>query len=217
MPVATTTEGGRQALTPAAEKILNDRERRRRQAASAPDVLPEQTIGAVPLATLPEPPAKPTRPTNLSAAAPWLLKPFHRADVEIKISATNREKSRGLVAPYADMRVYFTRLDQICGVENWSHTITLGQLGSVCALTIFGVTKSAAGDYPIDTPGRPPEENKVTSAEAQAFKRACAAFGLGRYLYTFQETWAPLTEDGKKFIDPAGIVDRLYATLPKGD
>jgi len=29
MPVATTTEAGRQVLTPAAEKILNDRERRR--------------------------------------------------------------------------------------------------------------------------------------------------------------------------------------------
>ena len=101
----------------------------------------------------------------------------------------------------------------ICGVENWSHTITLSERGCVCALTIFGVTKSAAGDYPIDRA----DGNPATSAEAQAFKRACAAFGLGRYLYSFPQTWAPLADDGKKFVDPAGIVARLYATLPKAE
>jgi len=31
-------------------------------------------------------------------------------------------------------------------------------------------------------------------AEAQAFKRACTCFGLGRYLYNFAEMWVPLNE-----------------------
>jgi hypothetical protein len=31
-------------------------------------------------------------------------------------------------------------------------------------------------------------ENAVTAADAQAFKRACSCFGLGRYLYRFGET-----------------------------
>jgi hypothetical protein len=30
--------------------------------------------------------------------------------------------------------------------------------------------------------------------EAQAFKRACTCFGLGRYLYNFAEMWVPLNE-----------------------
>lgn len=34
----------------------------------------------------------------------------------------------------------------------------------------------------------------MTSAEAQAFKRACTCFGLGRYLYNFAEMWVPLNE-----------------------
>ncbi len=153
-------------------------------------------------------PAKPARPTSLAEAAPWLLKPFHRADIEIKISATNRDKTKGLASPYADMRCYFTRLDQICGVENWSHTITLSERGAVCALTLFGVTKSAVGDYPQAV-----EANPATSAEAQAFKRACAAFGLGRYLYTFSDVWGALTQDGKKFIDPSGLVRQMYDSL----
>jgi hypothetical protein len=110
------------------------------------------------------------------------------------------------------MRVYFARLDKICGVENWSHTITLSERGAVCALTIFGVTKSAAGDYPQGA-----DDNPATSAESQAFKRACVAFGLGRYLYNFPATWAAYDGQKKQFIDPAGVVAQMYASLPKSE
>ena len=222
MPVATTTQAGREVLSPAAEKILNDRERARREAAKKADVLTplssdgEPTIGRAPLATLPEPPlapAKPARPSSLAEAAPWLLKPFAQKDVELKPTATTRDKNRALASPYADMRVYFARLDKICGPEHWSHTITLSERGAVCALTIFGVTKSACGDYPRDAG----DENAATSAESQAFKRACVAFGLGRYLYNFPQTWAAYDEQKKAFVDPAGVVAQMYATLPKGD
>jgi hypothetical protein len=34
----------------------------------------------------------------------------------------------------------------------------------------------------------------MTSAEAQAFKRACSCFGLGRYFYNFAEMWVELNE-----------------------
>jgi transposase InsO family protein len=37
-------------------------------------------------------------------------------------------------------------------------------------------------------------DNAGTAAEAQAFKRACSCFGLGRYLYYFSGTWVDLDE-----------------------
>jgi hypothetical protein len=37
-------------------------------------------------------------------------------------------------------------------------------------------------------------ENAATAAEAQAFKRACACFGLGRYLYDLAGSWVDLDE-----------------------
>jgi hypothetical protein len=40
-------------------------------------------------------------------------------------------------------------------------------------------------------------ENAVTAADAQAFKRACSCFGLGRYLYSFGETWVNLNQRGE--------------------
>jgi len=61
MPIATTTQAGREVLTPEAEKIMNDRERRRRAAAQRADTTtPLDTIGRAPLATVPDPPTAET-------------------------------------------------------------------------------------------------------------------------------------------------------------
>jgi len=167
-----------------------------------------------PLASESNPAAsKPARPTSLAEASGWLLRPFPQGAVELKPTATTQDKSRALASPYVDMRCYYSRLDKICGPESWSSSITLSDRGAVCALTIFGVTKSATGDYPID----PRDENVVTSAESQAFKRACSAFGLGRYLYSLPQVWAAYDEKKKQIIDVAGVVKEMYASLPKSE
>ena len=38
------------------------------------------------------------------------------------------------------------------------------------------------------------DQNAATRAEAQAFKRACACFGLGRYLYDLDTVWVDLDQ-----------------------
>ena len=35
----------------------------------------------------------------------------------------------------------------------------------------------------------------MTAADAQAFKRACSCFGLGRYLYEFHGSWVDLDQN----------------------
>lgn len=56
-------------------------------------------------------------------------------------------------------------------------------------MTIFGLgSHSATGEQWTD------DDNACTCAEAQAFKRACACFGLGRYLYHFAGAWVDLDE-----------------------
>ena len=58
-----------------------------------------------------------------------------------------------------------------------------------CEVTVFGLgSHSATGEEWAD------DDNAVTSAEAQSFKRACACLGLGRYLYYFTGTWVDLDE-----------------------
>jgi hypothetical protein len=55
-------------------------------------------------------------------------------------------------------------------------------------------------------------ENAVTSADAQAFKRACSCFGLGRYLYSFPESWVQLNRRG----EPAALPALPEWALPPG-
>jgi hypothetical protein len=67
--------------------------------------------------------------------------------------------------------------------------IQTGKVLVTCTVTIAGIgTHADSGVEWAD------EENAMTSAQAQAFKRACTCFGLGRYLYNFAEMWVPLNQ-----------------------
>jgi len=67
--------------------------------------------------------------------------------------------------------------------------IQTGKVLVTCTVTIAGLgTHADSGEEWAD------EENAMTSAQAQAFKRACICFGLGRYLYNFVEMWVPLNQ-----------------------
>jgi len=152
----------------------------------------------------------PNAPLTLQAIHGKLCKPFAQALVELKPGAIAKDRKRALAMPFVDMRGYFTRLDRVCGPDGWESHFTFGERGVVCALTILGVTKSAIGDYPIEAR----DENPATSAEAQSFKRACAAFGLGRYLYALPQLWSDYDDDKKRIVDPAHVVSQMYAALP---
>jgi hypothetical protein len=64
---------------------------------------------------------------------------------------------------------------------------TVAKVFVTCELTIFGIgSHSATGEGWTD------DDNAGT--KAQAFKRACSCFGLGRYLYHFSGVWVDLDE-----------------------
>jgi hypothetical protein len=77
-----------------------------------------------------------------------------------------------------------------------------------CTLTITGLgCHAGSGEDWAD------EENAMTAAEAQAFKRACSCFGLGRYLYNFAEMWVLLNE----YRQPLEFPKLPHWALPKGN
>lgn len=145
-------------------------------------------------------------PLTLGQIARELAAPFHLDQIDLKPGATTKDKARCLAMPYADLRAYEWRLDEAAGLENWSTTYQMTARGIVCALTICGVTKSGIGDYPTD----PGDENAATSAQAQAFKRACSAFGLGRYLYELPSLWCAYDQDKRQIVYPARVVWEMY-------
>jgi hypothetical protein len=109
---------------------------------------------------------------------------------------------RGQVVPYADQRAYTDRLNALFTPAGWTRKYSIhtganfersadqkiaAKVLVTCELTIFGLgSHSATGEEWADN------SNAGTAAEAQAFKRSCACFGLGRYLYYFTGSWVDL-------------------------
>lgn len=132
--------------------------------------------------------------------------PFDPGVIEWRVTNTSKGggRLRGQVIPYADQRAYTDRLNALFSPAGWTRKYTVhtsanfqrakdqkttAKVFVTCDLTIFGIgSHSATGEEWTD------DENAGTAAEAQAFKRSCACFGLGRYLYHFTGTWVDLDD-----------------------
>ena len=131
--------------------------------------------------------------------------PFDPGVIDWRVTNTTKNgKLRGQVIPYADQRAYSDRLNELFTPAGWTrkyaiHTSAnfersrdqkiVAKVLVTCELMIFGLgSHSATGEEWADN------DNAGTSAEAQAFKRACSCFGLGRYLYCFDGVWVDLDE-----------------------
>ena len=119
---------------------------------------------------------------------------------------TTSDRRRGQVIAYADPRAYTDRLNALFTVRGWTREYAVqviqnferrergerecmisGKIVVTCRLTINGLGSHAGlGEEWADN------ENAGTAAEAQAFKRACSCFGLGRYLYDLGGNWVDL-------------------------
>jgi hypothetical protein len=53
-----------------------------------------------------------------------LAEPFTPSDVQWCVSATNKEKTKGVALAYIDSRAVMDHLDAACGPENWRYEVT---------------------------------------------------------------------------------------------
>jgi hypothetical protein len=148
--------------------------------------------------------------------------PFEPAVIEWRVTNTAQGQSRGQVIPYADQRAYTDRLNGMFSPAGWTRKYAVytsanferskdqkivAKVLVACELTIFGLgSHSATGEEWADN------GNAGTAAEAQAFKRACSCFGLGRYLYHFTGAWVDLDERKR----PKNIPRLLGWATPQG-
>jgi hypothetical protein len=144
-----------------------------------------------------------------------LAEPFQPAEIKWRVTHTTHDGARGAVIAFADPRAYTDRLNQLFTPSGWTRNydvttvsavsrqkrdkiIQTGKVLVTCTLTIARLgTHSGSGEQWAD------EQNAMTSAEAQAFKRSASCFGLGRYLYNLPETWVSLDDRGKPIKLPA--------------
>jgi len=148
----------------------------------------------------------PTSPSGLDVTKllAELEIPFPPDQVRWRVTNTSSDKKRGQIVPYADSRAYADRLNALFTPHGWTReykvetmtnitrvkkgeSIVSGKVLVTCTVTIFGIGSHAGtGEEWAD------DDNGMTSADAQAFKRACSCFGLGRYFYDIQAVWVDL-------------------------
>jgi hypothetical protein len=143
-----------------------------------------------------------------------LAEPFEPEDIDWK--PQNIKSGTATALAFADPRVYIDKLNKVLGPYNWSRkfefTVTPyskfvkgkapwgsppgtpappdsivngNKVVCVCTVTVLGSEHSSTGETDAS------DDNAATSSEAQSFKRACIAFGLGRYLYDLPKFDAP--------------------------
>ena len=135
-----------------------------------------------------------------------LQEPFPSNEVEFKPGATNREKTKALALAYVDSRPYIQRLNLICPEWQDEYQVSLlpDRVVVLCRLTLAGVTRTGDGECLLTSgeEGERTEANAVTTASAQAFKRACVKFGLGAYLYALPQVWCEYDHARRKIVNP---------------
>jgi hypothetical protein len=141
--------------------------------------------------------------------------PFSPEQVLWRVTNTTNDKKRGQVVAYADPRAYTDRLNALFSPQGWTRdyrvqtmnnitrikkgeNIVTGKVLVTCTVTINGLwSHSGTGEEWAD------DDNGMTSADAQAFKRACSCFGLGRYFYDFHAPWVDLDQHRQPLKTPA--------------
>jgi hypothetical protein len=144
-----------------------------------------------------------------------LTEPFAPSEIRWRVTHTTQDGHRGAVIAFADPRAYTDRLNQIFTPIGWTRdyevttisavsrvkrdkVIQTGKVLVTCSLTIHRLgSHTGSGEEWADEPWA------MTASEAQAFKRACVCFGLGRYLYNVEEVWVPLNEHGRPLSAPS--------------
>jgi len=154
--------------------------------------------------------------------------PFSPDQVRWRVTNTTNDKKRGQIVPYADCRAYTDRLNALFTPQGWTReykvqtmtnitrvkkgeSIASGKVLVNCTVTILGVgSHSGTGEEWAD------DDNGMTSADAQAFKRACSCFGLGRYFYDIQAAWVDLDQNRQPVRTPALFAWALPENWRKG-
>jgi hypothetical protein len=161
-------------------------------------------------------------PERVQALLAALEEPFDVSEIKWRVTNTTQVGSksgpryRGQMLAYADPRAYTDRLNDVFTATGWTRdynvqmvqnferrergaterTIT-AKIVVTCKVTVYGLgAHTGLGEEWADN------DNAGTAAEAQAFKRACSCFGLGRYLYDLEGQWVDLDEKKRPFETP---------------
>ena len=142
-----------------------------------------------------------------------LAAPFPADRLKFRVGARTKNKERGIALPYVDPRDYIARLNAVLGLDWEDEEVITYDANRVTVqyrltLHVDGESRTRTGDGEcVDLRN----ENAVTIAAAQAFKRACVKFGLGAEIYDIPRQWVGLKNQRYIPDQTATALRRAYA------
>ncbi len=138
-----------------------------------------------------------------------LSEPFPGDVIQWRAGATSRDRKRAQALPFVDPRLYEDRMNRVCPGDWQVIFKPWGESRLICELTIHEVTRASTGEF--DDGDRVAQG---TAAEAQAFKRACSKFGLGRYLCEIPIQGVDYDEEKRRLQEQPALPARFLPAAP---
>lgn len=136
-----------------------------------------------------------------------LREPFAADELEWRLQQAGETNSRiwAICVPYVTNRAIQTRLDEVVGPAFWRNEYRQGPDGGViCGISLYladgmdglhWVTKWDGA--PNTDKGGGDTEMAIKGGLSAAMKRAAVQWGIGRYLYAIEDTFAVVAENGR--------------------
>jgi hypothetical protein len=152
---------------------------------------------------------------DIDAIIQELHRPFPLDVLQLRVGATNRDKTSGIALAYVGWwRGYLPVLNHYIGRRNVRIAVSGPKGDTIAHLSAFdgAVQAWSRGEEEAG------DENQGTSSEIQAKRRVCAeGLGLGLYLYSMPKLWGNIEAQGRSFVFPSHVEEQLkrqmYAML----
>lgn len=127
-----------------------------------------------------------------------LKEPFPEGDIDWRVQQAGKkgDKVWALVLAYVTNRAIMNRLDEVCGPENWCNNFVTGPDGGI----LCGISIKIGDEWVTKWDGA--EKTQVEAVKgglSGAMKRAAVQWGIGRYLYNLDATFAQISDNGKHY------------------
>lgn len=122
---------------------------------------------------------------------------FKPEEIEFRVGATNKEKTKGLALAYVTNRAIQDRLDEVFGIYGWKNEFKEWKGKSqICGISVWDGTQwITKWDGADDT-----DFESTKGGLSDSMKRAAYHWGIGRYLYRFPTAWYPIKQQGKSYV-----------------
>lgn len=131
-----------------------------------------------------------------------LAQPFAPEDLEWRIQTTSKDKTRGMAVPYVTNRAIQTRLDEVCGPDNWYNDFKPWHANGKKESQLCGIAIHFEGRGWI-TKWDGAEDSDIESVKgglSDSMKRAAVQWGIGRVLYNLDSVWVDIEQVGSSFV-----------------